>query len=113
MSEWLETEENRLEVAVLLLTGLEVDISLLLADADLCGRRPLLGQEADGVLIENVSMASNRESSRSSSRAAAAPDFSSWRTGVSGKGVSSGSGIAGGILASGIFGLVKKEISQN
>ena len=110
MSERLETEENMLEVAVLLLVRLEADISLLLAEEDLrCPPR----QEAVGVLSEKVSIASNRESLRSSFSATAAPDFSSWRTGVSGKGVSSGSGIAGGILASGIFGLVKKEISQN
>ena len=102
MSERLETEENRLEVAALLLVGLEADISLLLTEEDLRGPPR---HEAVGVFSENVSIASKRESLRSSVSATALLDFSSCRSGVSGKGVSSGSGIAGGILASGIVSL--------
>lgn len=101
MSELHDAEEKRLKVAVPLI-GLEADISLLLAEEDLRGTT---GQGAVGVLSENVSMASNRESSRSSFSVTAALDFSGWRAGVLGKGVSSGSGIAGGILASGITSL--------
>ena len=98
----LDAEERRLEVAVLLV-GLEVGI--LLAEVRLRGGTPRL--DAVGVLIENVSMASNRESSRSSFTVTTALDVSKWRTGVLGKGVSSGSRIAGGSLASSIISLAR------
>ena len=98
MSERLDTEEKRLEVAVQLV-GLEISLLSVVAE-DLRGTPRL---EAVGVFSENVPMASSRESL--SSPASAAPDFSSRRTGVLGKCVSSGNGITGGIIASGIVGL--------
>ena len=103
MSERLETEEMMLEVAVLLL-----DFLLLFAEEDIgVTRLVFLGGAAVGVLSENALIAAERESSRPALDCATTLGFCCGRTGVSGKGVSCGNGIAGGNFATGITSLLK------
>ena len=105
MSERLETEEMMLEVAVLLL---EADFLLLLVEEDFgVTRLVFLGGAAVGVLSENALIAAERESSRPALDCATTLGFCCGRTGVSGKGVSCGNGIAGGNFATGITSLLK------